>query len=179
MCTETVAWRVGFSMSTRRLNRIEWLTKGLKSPWPPPAIASCGCRTGRRTHRAGHRAHRAGQPRPRWAADLVCMGGIWLCTADCTISMMMRRGSLTNWLCPPNRAYLIRSSSVYIRGYQTLDERRNRDREIEHFPSFSMFFRIFKFHTIMHIWSEAAQCILGGVKSTILEPRKYGHSTKA
>ena len=25
------AWRVSFSMSTRRLNRIEWLTKGLKS----------------------------------------------------------------------------------------------------------------------------------------------------
>ena len=117
-CTETVAWRVGFSMSTRRLNRIEWLTKGLKSPWPPSAATSFGCRTGRRTHSAGHRAHRAGQPRPRWAADLVCMGGIWLCTADCTISMMMRRGSLTNWLCPPNRAYLIRSSSVYIRGCQ-------------------------------------------------------------
>ena len=125
MCTETVAWRVGFSMSTRRLNRIEWLTKGLKSPWPP-AVASrgrcCGCRTDRRARHAGHRAHRAGQPRPRWAADLVCMGGIWLCTADCTISMMMRRGSLTNWLCPPNRAYLIRSSSVYIRGCQKLNE---------------------------------------------------------
>ena len=146
---ETVAWRVGFSMSTRRLNRIEWLTKGLKSPWPPLAATSCG----RRTHRAGHRAHRAGQPRPRWAADLVCMGGIWLCTADCTISMMMRRGSLTNWLCPPNRAYLIRSSSVYIRGCQ-IDNTGSQPFRHCQIMTKSAFFTIGRS-------PEAAQCLLG------------------
>ena len=114
-------------MSTRRLNRIEWLTKGLKSPWPPPAKLAVGA-----------------APVAEPTAPVTAPTGL----------VSRARGGRPIWYAWVEFGYA--RQTAQFRWWWEGDR-----------------WQIGYVHPIVHTWSEAAQCILGGVKSTILDPRLF------